>query len=257
MTRRQELIYLLESHKNGMIDLEFFCSEFYRVYFNVEKDSDKIPLHEDKYMKELAMMCSRYTSKDINLMSFYSEKDMLSKMVETAQKNDADIVQCSFIYDFSGGKTFLPKGAFNRDIELSGDGLKKVYLRMMTGINMNHVCMKLIRTELIGDLRFETDLKTAEDLQFCIRLFGKVKKYCFINKAMYHYRRSNESLTGSGLSGKEKLRANRRVSIDMKKALAGWGMDNFLYRRLCELRPYIITASKIVRIFREKLFTQK
>lgn len=80
MTRRQELIYLLESHKNGMIDLEFFCSEFYRVYFNVEKDSDKIPLHEDKYMKELAMMCSRYTSKDINLMSFYSEKDMLSKI---------------------------------------------------------------------------------------------------------------------------------------------------------------------------------
>ena len=203
----------------------------------------------------LAMLSGEYTafidSDD------YWEKDMLSKMVETAQKNDADIVQCSFIYDFSGGKTFLPKGAFNRDIELSGDGLKKVYLRMMTGINMNHVCMKLIRTELIGDLRFETDLKTAEDLQFCIRLFGKVKKYCFINKAMYHYRRSNESLTGSGISGKEKLRANRRVSIDMKKALAGWGMDNFLYRRLCELRPYIITASKIVRIFREKLFTQK
>ena len=124
---------------------------------------------------------------------------------------------------------------------------------MMTGITMNYVCMKLVKTSLISDLRFDTHLKTAEDLHFCIRLFKNVKKYCFINKALYHYCRNENSITGKGLSSKEKLKANRYVSKEMAKALPDWGIDNLYYRFLTYARPYTIILSKIVRILREKL----
>lgn len=80
MTRKEELIYLLTSFQSGIIDLEFFCSEFYRVYFNVPKDEDKIKQNEDKFMKELAMMCIRYSADEDSPLSFYTEKDMLAKI---------------------------------------------------------------------------------------------------------------------------------------------------------------------------------
>ncbi len=80
MTRKEELIFLLESIKNEMIDLDYFCSEFYRVFFEVEPDNDKIERNEETYMKELAIMCNRYSSSDYNLKFFYSQKDLMTKI---------------------------------------------------------------------------------------------------------------------------------------------------------------------------------
>lgn len=184
----------------------------------------------------------------------YWESDMLSHMLEKAEGNASDIVQCRFIYDFPNGKQFLPKGAFSKDVSLCGKSLKRVYFKMMTGINMNHVCMKLIRTQLMKGLEFDTGLKTAEDLNFCIRLFKKVKKYDFINEALYHYCRNGTSLTGKGLSATEKFKANKRISNDLADALPAWGMDNIFYKVLSHMRPYIITLSKICRTICEKFF---
>jgi glycosyltransferase involved in cell wall biosynthesis len=186
----------------------------------------------------------------------YWESDMLSLMIERAITNASDIVQCRFIYDFPGGKQVLPKGAFSKDVSLYGSSLKQVYIKMMTGINMNHVCMKLIRTNLIQELQFNTSLKTAEDLAFCIKLFQKVKKYDFINKAFYHYCRHETSLTGNGLSLAEKFQANKRISKDLMDALPIWGIDNAFYKGLSYLRPYVITASKIYRTIYSKVFSK-
>ena len=187
----------------------------------------------------------------------YWECDMLEVMLDKAEKCSCDVVQCRFIYDFSGGKQVLPKGAFREDVELHSKSLKRVFIKMMTGINMNHVCMKLIRTQIIKDLKFDATLKTAEDLHFCIRMFQKVGKYYFVNKDLYHYRRNENSLTGKGLPFKEKFKANRNVSKELVKALPIWGIDNVFYRLLSYMRPYTITLSKILRMFREKILSKK
>lgn len=187
----------------------------------------------------------------------YWEKDMLALLLARAEESACDVVQCRFIYDYPGGRQVLPKGAFNKDLLLEGRGLHKVFVRMMTGINMNHVCMKLIRTELLKDIRFDSKLRTAEDLQFCVRLFRSVRRYCFVNKPLYHYCRNEESLTGRGLGSREKLQANRSVARDMIKALPDWGMDSMFYRLLCILRPYIIVCSKLIRMLMEKIFTKE
>ncbi len=185
------------------------------------------------------------------------ESDMLDVMVHKAEETDADVVQCRFIYDFENGESYAPQGAFDKETFLEKKGLRKVYLKMMTGINMNHVCIKLMKTSLVKDLRFDTALKTAEDLEFCIRLFQRVKRYVFIPAPMYHYYRSGVSITGSSLSGKEKLKANILVSRVMTDALKAWDMDNIFYRTLCRVRPYLIIVSKIYRTAREKIMTTR
>ena len=167
------------------------------------------------------------------------EKDMLEVMVEKAESENADVVQSRYFYDYAGGRQVLPKGVFKEDTAIDKNNINKIYYKMSTGINMNHVCMKLIRTELIKDIRFDPTLKTAEDLKFCTELFCKVQSYYFINRAFYHYCRNEESLTGRGLGGREKLKANRRVSGDMVKAIKELGIDTPLLKILCILRPYI------------------
>lgn len=183
----------------------------------------------------------------------YWEQEMLAVLTSKAKEFDCDVVQCRFIYDFPNGKQVLPKGAFPENIYLEGKGLKKVFTRMMTGINMNHVCMKLIRTSLLRGLTFDTSLQTAEDLEFCIRLFGGVKRYYFTTDVLYHYCRNDESLTGKGLPFVKRFAANREVARRMVKALPAWDMDCAFYKFLSFARPYIIIASKIFRIIREKL----
>ena len=182
----------------------------------------------------------------------YWEPDMLELLYTKAKESGADVVQCKYMYDYTNGKQEIPEGAFKTDQCLEGKALKKVYLRMMTGINMNHVCMKLIKTSLLTNLRFDLSLKTAEDLHFCVRLFKNVKKYCFINKPLYHYCRNENSITGKGLPFTEKLKANRYVSKEMARALPCWGIDTLPYRFLTYARPYTIIFSKVIRILREK-----
>ena len=182
----------------------------------------------------------------------YWETDMIELLYTKAQESNADVVQCRYMYDYTSGKQEIPAGAFKKDECLEGKSLNKVYLKMMTGINMNHVCMKLIKTSLVDDLRFESSLKTAEDLHFCVRLFKDVKKYCFINRPLYHYCRNENSITGKGLSFREKFKANRYVSKEMAKALPHWGIDRLPYRFLTYARPYTIIVSKVIRILREK-----
>ncbi len=200
--------------------------------------------------KALAMLDAEYTAF-LDADDAW-EENMLEVLYGCAVQHGADVVQCRFIYDMPGGRHILPKGAFRNNILLKGEKLRRVYIRMMIGINMNHVCMKLIRTSLISGLRFNTMLKTAEDLDFCIRLFHNVNSYYFTNDILYHYSRGDTSLTGGGLSFSKRLSANRRVSGTLKEALPVWGMDNMLFRALVYSRPYIIMFSKLFRIIRER-----
>lgn len=115
------------------------------------------------------------------------EKDMLEVMVEKAESENVDVVQCRYFYDYLGGRQVLPKGVFKKDTAIDKNHINKIYYKMSTGINMNHVCMKLIRTEFIKDIRFDPTLKTAEDLKFSTKLFCKVRSYYF-HKYLNFYR---------------------------------------------------------------------
>lgn len=186
----------------------------------------------------------------------YWEEDMLYVMYGKALEYKADVVQCRFIYDLSDGKRLLPSGAFGKDTFLEGRALRRVYRKMMTGINMNHACMKLIKSAVTEGVAFDKSLPTAEDLDFCVKIFKNVKRYYFCTNVMYHYCRRENSLTGRGLPFSVRLKSNRRVARTMASMLQYWGIDNVFYRSLTYFRPYIIIVSKLFRIIREKLLTE-
>lgn len=180
------------------------------------------------------------------------EPEMLECLYDLAVKNDADIAQCGFFYNYPGGKQYTPPPAFDSGQVLDRSRFDKVYYRMATGINMNHVCMKLIRAEVIEGVQFLTTLKTAEDLAFCVELFKRAKRYAYVPKPLYHYYRDGSGLTGSRLSGAEKWKANRAVSGVIQKNLKELGADGVFLRILVALRPFTITVSKIYRMLLER-----
>lgn len=185
------------------------------------------------------------------------EPNTLEELYSAARKHGADVVQCGFVYDLPNGERLYPKGAFEKNTLICGGELRRVYMRMMTGINMNHVCMKLIRTSVISGLRFDVSMKTAEDLDFCIRMFRGVGVYYFTPERLYHYRRGGGSLTGGGLPFLQRLAANRAVSRTLAKTLPEVGMSGVIYRTLAYMRPYIIMCLKAGRIIREKIGNRK
>lgn len=247
--KQWQAIIVDDASKDGSAKIinEYLAADERFVYIRLEKNSG-VANARNAAIERLSSEFSAFLDSDD-----YWENDMLEIMVKKARAHSADVVQCRFIYDFTCGKKVLPKGAFKKDVILEGKALKSVYVKMMTGINMNHVCMKLIRTSLIKNMRFDNTLKTAEDLKFCIELFKSVKTYCFTDCILYHYCRNEESLTGNGLNFKAKLAANRSVSKYLAKTLRFWKMDNIFYRILAYLRPYIIAFSKVFRIIREKI----
>ena len=152
--------------------------------------------------------------------------DMLSTLLDCAQRYGAEIVQCKYQYNYANGGGYVPGSIFKLFTMLERKQFYKIYWRMMTGMKMNHVCMKLIKRDLVKDLRFDTKLKTGEDLAFCIRLIPKAARYVYIPAPMYHYYREKGNLTGSSLSFREKWNANRYISSMMIDNLKNWEMKN-------------------------------
>ena len=185
------------------------------------------------------------------------EADMLASLYHEAVRCNADIVQCRYQYDYPSGKSYVPAGVFGKSCVLEKENFKKIYIRMMTGINMNHVCMKLIRRSLLDGVVFDSSLATGEDLDFCMKLFKRASNYVFLPQILYHYYRGGGGLTGKGLSKKQKWVANQSIVRRMLLNLRDWGIETPKYRILSRMRPYFIAISKLLRIGRERLFLRK
>lgn len=182
----------------------------------------------------------------------YWESEMLRIMLNKACDYKAQIVQCRYMYDYGNGIFYAPAGAFSRERYLEHKDFRPIYIKMMTGIKMNHVCMKLISSDLINDIRFDTDMKTAEDIDFVIRLLKKAENYVFITNVLYHYYRGGSGLTGTGLKKAEKFAANKHIADIIIGSLREWGLDKPIYRGLARSRTYFIVVSKLCRIIRER-----
>jgi len=185
------------------------------------------------------------------------ESNLLSTLYELIIKYNADISQCAYQYNYSNGLTVMPRRAFRRLTVLDKPRFKKVYMLMLTGMRMNHVCMKLINIKLIKGMKFDTKLKTGEDLAFCVQLFPKAEKYVYTPEPMYHYFRFTNSLTSGSLTFYDKWKANRYVSDLIIKNMKLWNTDNLFYKVLAYLRPYFIIISKLYRTAIDKFHIQK
>lgn len=182
------------------------------------------------------------------------EKDALLLLYETAQKTNADIVQCKFQYDSPNGHSYLPLDTFSHGTVLEQkDFPKTIYRKMMTGMQLNHVHHTLYRTSLLQGITMPEHMRTGEDLMFNIEVYPRAQRYAYCAIPAYHYYRRPDGLTGSSLSIRDKFYYNWQISKNISKSLPAWNMDKPWYHLWAYLRPISLGISKLYRMLRNAM----
>lgn len=181
----------------------------------------------------------------------YLEPEALQAMLDRALETGADIVHCKYFSDYTSGYQYILRDLFPvGSVFSSNEFPKTVYWKMITGIQMNHVCTKLYRAELFQSVRFSTDMATGEDLLANMDLFSRAGSYAYLERPLYHYIRDTAGgLTGSGISLRIKFLCNWRISQEMLHRLPQWGMDTLWIRIWVVGRPISLLISKSIRAF--------
>ncbi len=134
------------------------------------------------------------------------ESRMYEDMLETAMREEADIVMCGYASEF--GEFSRVKTFETADMTVyRGDEVRKhVAARLLGPIGAETarpenldawgtVWSKLYRAELLRDIRF-TDLAligSNEDTLFNLAVCARARSFVFLNRPYYHYWRANES----------------------------------------------------------------
>ena len=118
------------------------------------------------------------------------EENYLEKMFNTARTKNADVVLCAYNRIWK-----------DRVERINFTNNKKSYsskeylinsLNPQTGFGFCH--MKLIKSDVIKDIRFNQSLKVGEDAFFNIELSNNIKKAVIVEKNIYNYRFNDNSL---------------------------------------------------------------
>ncbi|MDE7154151.1 MAG: glycosyltransferase family 2 protein [Muribaculaceae bacterium] len=131
------------------------------------------------------------------------DHNTIEECVNAISHHDADCVMFSYIKEFNSSQSV--NHIFDNDMIFEGDELRDGLIRRTFGpvgpelkypqncdITVS-ACMELFRTSAIGDVRFEDNrvLGTFEDGVYQIDIFPKMKKIIYIDKPLYHYRKTN------------------------------------------------------------------
>lgn len=82
-----------------------------------------------------------------------------------------------------------------------------------TGI-YGYCCGKMILKDLIGDTRFDEKIHLAEDFDFFLKLYPKVKSICFTDTTEYLYLQASEN--SSGIVDDRKIDYRTQLSINIR-----------------------------------------
>lgn len=117
------------------------------------------------------------------------EDNMIEELVKCAEQNDSDIVWCDWFLTFSKNERYMSQPNYLSNI----DALKG----LLSGTMKYNVWNKLIKRDLYlnNQIRFPDNHGMGEDMTI-IKLFACANQVNYLNKAFYHYLRTNgESFT--------------------------------------------------------------
>lgn len=144
------------------------------------------------------------------------ELDTVSTLVSHMDSNSLDVARFNYVREFEG-KSLAKENTFLEARVYEGEECKKVCRQILglVGSELAHpeninflssVCFNIYRKSIIieNDLRFFNfaELGSFVDGTFNFTLFAKIKRFEFIDRHFYHYRKTNAS------SASSKYRAN-------------------------------------------------
>lgn len=145
------------------------------------------------------------------------EPQMYEEMLNELERTKVDLVICGYNYyddSYHSDETRIYK--LKKTQLLDREDLYKSMSDMPPTVR-HGVVTKLFRQDLIGDLRFDTELRSSEDLQFLLNYFSKTSSASFIHKPFYNNLVRKGSATHGALNIKS-LKDSFRVHESMYKA---------------------------------------
>lgn len=117
------------------------------------------------------------------------EKDFCKNLMQN-ETNDVDCIMCGYSRLINDKKIEIESIGFSNKFE---DSRKYLIcsLNPQTGVGFSH--MKIIRMSAIGNIRFNDNLKVAEDALFNIQLSENIRKIIFVDEKLYNYRLNTNS----------------------------------------------------------------
>lgn len=168
----------------------------------------------------------------------WCEKNLLSTLKEHLEKKKYDIIIYKWSrVDETSFKKGTIKGLFPNEYVFDENNKKEIYLELLNGSNLNSVCIKAIKSELIKkhNIFFQEQLRHTEDLVFSAIIISYADSILYLDQALYNYRYNPNSLTTSFNLSKYnyKIEAN----LILKRYVEEWNLDKeiaseYFYRRI-------------------------
>lgn len=151
------------------------------------------------------------------------EPDYLMQLYTDIESSRADMV-------IAGLEKFWEDGRPPFTTEVPYDGVRSIkqlmpefaQVQKRTGI-YGYGCGKLMRRDLIADTRFSEWLRLAEDFEFYLRLYPKVKTVYFETACKYYYLQEADNSSAIIESGKIDYVAQLKINLSYRKFLQDTG----------------------------------
>lgn len=226
-------------------NVEQYLAECINSLINQSYDNIEIILVDDGSPDASPSICDEYKGKDCRIRVFHKEnggvsdarnlgileasgewimfldaddylsKHAIEKMVNVAQKFNADIVGTYFYRTYANTEICYTRTAYEESYEID-DSSEKIVREMIFFperiTQLYPTCLvpwgKIIKTKLIKEnkLTFNTQMTLHEDAIFNMQLFSKVRKHAICSEPLIHYRQRKNSLTQ--ISGKNYFDTN-------------------------------------------------
>ncbi|MCM1286172.1 MAG: glycosyltransferase [Acetobacter sp.] len=129
----------------------------------------------------------------------YIDLDMYEIMLNQIIDNDADAARCGVVRESDDGTT-EEWGTGNHDIQLIDNKKLLEDVGEAVGILPVSPCNKLFKRSVIGDIRFDTRFKFAEDTLFNFMVAKNINKMVYNDIDRYHYIFNEDSMTNKGIN---------------------------------------------------------
>ncbi|MDD6484961.1 MAG: exopolysaccharide biosynthesis polyprenyl glycosylphosphotransferase [Clostridiales bacterium] len=168
----------------------------------------------------------------------YYEKNTIRDLVEFQEETDADIIHFGYKLISPTGRITFPDDNFRCDVKIEkADFAKEIYPYFIKGITLNSACFALYKRSCIENLRFATDMKTAEDAVFNLNAYTNAQSVASLGLPYYCYVQHNKGL--KGLSIAKKCVYNLKYSMEMIKFLDKWGMNTLYWKMRAFIRSVV------------------
>ena len=164
-----------------------------------ERDSRIVALHIDNHGVSHArnLGLKRAVGKYIGFVDSddFIDLSMYERLVEVAERTEADFVQCEFETIYDSGRIEIPKDSGKEEIYGKLDAISAL---MRLHISYS-IWSKLFRRDSIEGLSFFEQWHFAEDFRFITEFLNKCSKVCTIPDVLYHYYAWTGSLAHKGI----------------------------------------------------------